>query len=508
MPTLVTESGDRTQTAGASFVRRLGNPWLWTVAGCLLAGVMLLWLRLLGDHPLRLVLLAFSLMAAAGGVIIRFQNQHDAPLLRLPPMRIVLGAVFAVLALLMTLVLIASWGGWIELKPGLATVLWFLTAPLAARAAWVELERLQQNVPLGRLEESAALLLVFALTCLLGQLALPHDWLTLQLFMSVAFWVTLFAAPLTAVDSVSRRCAASAVILFHFVGILNATLAIPPNPWLFNQLWVRIYRPYLEFLYLNNAYHFYSPEPGPASYLWFRMYFVDEQGQQQADWYKVPRITDDGRPQHILALNYQRSLSLTENVVSESLLIEGPEYQRRLKRRLAYTPEEAAKDPVVGREPVRLDQTVPMHPALAWSQQLKQPTRDSKRLLASYARHVAHRAAELYPDWTFQKLRIYRVIHIIPPVNYYLAGLPPTDPEFYHPYYLGEYDAEGRLMDANDPFLYWALPIVRDAPRTAYSNVRDWARKHAGDPAWIGIQQRNAPTRWVREDEKALRLGE
>src|SRR5262249_51727018 len=30
-----------------------------------------------------------------------------------------------------------------------------------------------------------------------------------------------------------------------------------PSPWLSTQIWTRIYRPYLEFLYLNNAYHFY-----------------------------------------------------------------------------------------------------------------------------------------------------------------------------------------------------------------------------------------------------------
>ncbi len=31
------------------------------------------------------------------------------------------------------------------------------------------------------------------------------------------------------------------------------------------------YNPYLHFLYMRNAYHFYSPHPGPASVLVFYM---------------------------------------------------------------------------------------------------------------------------------------------------------------------------------------------------------------------------------------------
>ena len=35
------------------------------------------------------------------------------------------------------------------------------------------------------------------------------------------------------------------------------------------QAFNRVYNPYLQFIYQRNAYHFYSPDPGPASVLVF-----------------------------------------------------------------------------------------------------------------------------------------------------------------------------------------------------------------------------------------------
>ena len=45
--------------------------------------------------------------------------------------------------------------------------------------------------------------------------------------------------------------------------------------WLFSQIWTRVTRPYLQITHLNNAYHFYAPEPGPVAIVWFRVRFAD-----------------------------------------------------------------------------------------------------------------------------------------------------------------------------------------------------------------------------------------
>ena len=49
-------------------------------------------------------------------------------------------------------------------------------------------------------------------------------------------------------------------------GLANAITSPPATPWLTTQTWVRLFRPHLEFCYVNNAYQFYSPQPGPAAH--------------------------------------------------------------------------------------------------------------------------------------------------------------------------------------------------------------------------------------------------
>ncbi len=56
----------------------------------------------------------------------------------------------------------------------------------------------------------------------------------------------------------------------------------------FRWLWGKVYRPYLQFFYLNNAYHFYSPEPGPPVLVWFRIDYTDNKSM----WYRIPNDED------------------------------------------------------------------------------------------------------------------------------------------------------------------------------------------------------------------------
>ena len=105
-----------------------------------------------------------------------------------------------------------------------------------------------------------------------------------------------------------------------------------------------------------------------------------------------------------------------------------------------------------------------------------------------------------HPTWKIERVRIYRIIHRIPPSDLFLIGVEATDPEFYLPFYMGEFDAGGKLVNENDPLLYWMLPVLRDPPRNAFSQVRDWMRRHAGDPYWIRVVHPSGFTEWVDEE--------
>src|SRR5262249_2772672 len=69
------------------------------------------------------------------------------------------------------------------------------------------------------------------------------------------FWIaaaiSFFAFLMMLAPPPVRRIGVSALILFHFIGIATAIISAPPQPWLAEELWVRVYRPYLQFTYLN-----------------------------------------------------------------------------------------------------------------------------------------------------------------------------------------------------------------------------------------------------------------
>ena len=64
------------------------------------------------------------------------------------------------------------------------------------------------------------------------------------------------------------------------------------------------------------------------------------------------------------------------------------------------------------------------------------------------------------------------------------------------PYYHGEFDPEGNLLDAQefdadgvlvkgDPHLYWLLPTLVDNVQDPHSTVWAWVYRHAGDRNWV-----------------------
>src|SRR5207253_9502571 len=66
-------------------------------------------------------------------------------------------------------------------------------------------------------------------------------------------------------------------------------------------------------MHLGNASHLSAPEPGPASYLWFRVEYEDDRKDLHWRWVKVPDVDErTGKPRYPVALQYQRMLAMTE----------------------------------------------------------------------------------------------------------------------------------------------------------------------------------------------------
>ncbi|HWY87465.1 MAG TPA: hypothetical protein VNX28_12105 [Gemmataceae bacterium] len=498
----------------------MANPWPWTLLGlclCLASWGMVL---VLGDAytGVRVVGIFLGLVSAGTGVAIRLNSSRPAFLDQLGAgMRqgVVLGLtlLFAFIVVALTILLLLRF---IEVNPvGLRLngliVLWLVVCPMSAAAMIACLKRSGPKRAISVGEESAALLALGALTSFCGCWALynpdnPLAWDSMRLFLAVLSMVALITVPLVLVSQAVRRLVISLLILLHFGGIMMAAMSAPPSPWLVQQIWGRVYQPYLEFMYLNNAYHFYAPEPGPASYLWFRMYYEDPQGKLWAHWNKIPDVDDEGWHKNTLALEYQRMLAVTENVTypepapnmyatqADGNIVYAPWYADRL----AHSPNQVA---IIGQEDMNRESLkIPFHSSIPYPQQYSKPNANCRALLRSYARHVCLEPHPEHANWKIKKVKIYRVVHRIPDVGAFVnENMDPRDPTNYWPYYMGEFDPKGNPLDVSridaegklqpgDPFLYWMLPILRDHPaHLLKTRIKSWAAKHAGDPDWIFI---------------------
>jgi hypothetical protein len=209
-------------------------------------------------------------------------------------------------------------------------------------------------------------------------------------------------------------------------------------------------------MYLNNAYHFYSPDPGPPMLIWFRIEY--EGGKSR--WVEVPTL---GAARSKLA--FQRGLALSESI--NQLNFQTPvDIEKRLQARI-----EAGYNFRRGQIPL-MDE-----PSFGGRYfEYREPTAYSKQLLKSYARYVLkHYPYEEDPELKPLKVKIYRVVHRILNAWEIAAGDSPWDPTTYLPYYQGEFDVDGRLLDGPtfkdgqidpskpaNPFLYWLIPIKHE----------------------------------------------
>jgi hypothetical protein len=299
--------------------------------------------------------------------------------------------------------------------------------------------------------------------------ALPDHWDSARLLARVLTALAAAGAVLAAVPPLVRYSLVSLAVLFHFGGILTATTWPEPAPWVTQQMANRVYLPYLSFAYLRNAYHFYSPEPGPASLLFVLVKYEEidpATGKQKAEWLVLPR-----RHEHMkdpLGLTYYRRLSITEAIAGTTAdLFTATTFEkldaRERRARRALTPGGADQIPLAPPE------YEPHH------QQYRIPRPDITRyLLPSYAEHIC---AEFTATRRTQvaSVKVYRAEHRIIPAYTFVHGGDPFDPVGYRVYYLGEYTPDGKLVNPQDEMLYWLVPVF---PKPGGASPLDPDKKH------------------------------
>ncbi len=324
------------------------------------------------------------------------------------------------------------------------------------------------------------------------------SWDSLRLFLGVLAAIAFLAAPLVAANSAVRRAAVSGLIVLHFAAIFSAVLGAAPGPWIAAQAQHCIFRPYLDFMYLNNAYRFYSPDPGPASQLWFRIEYRDGESTLTR-WGKMPDIDEDGHSAYATRVQVTRRIALTENISQilpipltvrnkDTGIVELADFVKDRDRQAPMPHDEG----LLGSKPVRDSLAVPYHPSLPLALNHQCPTPGGMKLLSSFARHILGLPHPEDPNAKPVSVKLYRVQHRIMPAEFLANGGDPRDWTLYLPYYMGKYDKDGTLLDPRDPFMYWLLPILRENSVDPQSPLNFYVFKHAGDADW----HRRPPPKW------------
>ena len=343
--------------------------------------------------------------------------------------------------------------------PVLRLLLLFGGGLLSLSAVNLRLRRASWDLP--QRMESAALISVAGLGAWIGFLAMEEEWDSGRIFYASLFLLAAAGAVLVLLPPLARRVVLSLMVLFHFGGIVVAVTSVdPPNstgPWLSKQLWSRVYRPYLSSMYLTNAYHFYSPDPGPPSLFWFAVHFSDG----SYTWVKLP-----DRGNSPIGMHYQRLLALPEHTFQAiprlpATLLELNELPADQR------PERGSWEEIYHRR--ELGSTlkfrpkglpIPMVQDFEVNQQYREPYDASKKFIAAVAKRVLWNTPTPGEGITAESVKAYRVVHTILTPQELASGVSPWEKTKYVPFFLGEFDRKGELKDSREPFLYWYLPIV------------------------------------------------
>ena len=309
--------------------------------------------------------------------------------------------------------------------------------------------------------ESAGLIAVYSLCGLFGFIGMADDWFSGRIFFGFFLVATIIGSLLTLLPRLWRRLAATLLILLHFGAIVTAATSTPATngrvPWLPQQLYTEFYRPYITGLYFTNPYHFYAPDPGVSTLVWVRVEYEDHQYR----WLRFPN-----RPGSPTPLHYQREMGVCESTSQRSWDVDPVRFGRLLEQRRHIA---NFGKPGLSRIPMREDM-LPYN-------QYSRPNDYSEAILSSMARHVAR----FYPHPTkpevkVKALKIYRLTYELVQPGALLQGQDPLDDNLKLPFYMGEFDTEGRRKrydlttwvelppdkasdGEDDPLLYWAIPM-------------------------------------------------
>ena len=334
---------------------------------------------------------------------------------------------------------------------------------------------------------------------LLAVAGTPAHWDTFRLLFGVLTAVALVGTAFRLVPLRYRLAAVTAILLFHFAGIVLATTTPPtgnyPAPWVTEQAFVRVFNPYLQFIYMRNAYHFYSPEPGAASVLVFLL--KTETGRDAATgekqyttkWVVLPKRPGDVKDP--LGLTYYRRLSITEQLARGTPGLRANTFEAR---------------EMIARRQLALG-SIPKHPTDPEEIQFQLPQAEVARfVLPSYASHVI---LENTPDTATAgktTVKVYRMQHNTMSVDDFTnwrkrpnANTSPYHPTTYRPFFLGEYDVHGNLMNPQERMLYWLVPIISrpmGVPPPGSTHKRDYVdfmSIHALDPLNLSVDEVDDP---------------
>jgi hypothetical protein len=337
--------------------------------------------------------------------------------------------------------------------------------------------------------ETAAMISLAGFAGLLAYFGAERSWDSMRLLLGAAFGVSLVAALVVLLPGMVRRAAISLLVVFHFTGMLVAITSIdPPNsvgPWLPKMAWAWVYRPYLHFLYMSNAYHFYSPDPGPPTHLWFAVRYSDG----NYTWARLP-----DRANSPVGMHYQRMLALPEHTFTAQPRLPYTDAELALYyEQTGKRPDISSWEDIIRRRErasafLNYKEPIPYVVDMALAEQYREPNDASKKVIASVARHVFWNAEELTGHTPpagvkVVSVKVYRVVLQVLTPQEMAAGIDPAAKFKHWPYFLGEFDGNGKIIDTKEPFLYWYIPIAY-VPK----NYPDDARRDLDRPPTIQVR--------------------
>jgi hypothetical protein len=204
----------------------------------------------------------------------------------------------------------------------------------------------------------------------------------------------------------------------------------------------------------------------------------DENGHPKytTKWVVTPRRPADVRDP--LGLSYYRRLSITEQVA-------------RGQPGLALPANYYEKVELIARRR-QVQGVIPFPDSYeAQINQYRLPNSEVQRyVIPSYASHVILENTANKDEASRTTVKMYRLEHSTMTIDEFLntrhvpnQTTSPYHPTTYRPYFLGEFNARGELLNPQEPMLYWLVPIY---PRPGLTNENrrdfvDWLSIHALD---------------------------